>query len=56
MEYKGFTLQQAMDEVVHHKLVALGGEGGMIGVDNQVIPPWYSIAGACTGPLKAVQA
>ena len=35
MEYKGFTLQQAMDEVVHHKLVALGGEGGMIGVDSQ---------------------
>ena len=35
MEYKGFTLQQAMDEVVHKKLVALGGEGGMIGVDNQ---------------------
>ena len=35
MEYKGFTLQQAMDEVVHKKLVSLGGEGGMIGVDNQ---------------------
>jgi beta-aspartyl-peptidase (threonine type) len=35
MEYKGFSLQQAMDEVVHKKLVALGGEGGMIGVDSQ---------------------
>ncbi len=35
MEYKGFTLQQAMDEVVHKKLVALGGEGGMIGVDHE---------------------
>jgi L-asparaginase / beta-aspartyl-peptidase len=35
MEYRGFTLQQAMDEVVNKKLVALGGEGGMIGVDNQ---------------------
>jgi L-asparaginase / beta-aspartyl-peptidase len=35
MEYKGFTLQQAMDEVVNKKLVALGGEGGMIGVDSQ---------------------
>jgi beta-aspartyl-peptidase (threonine type) len=35
MEYKGYTLQQAMDEVVHKKLVALGGEGGMIGVDCQ---------------------
>jgi L-asparaginase / beta-aspartyl-peptidase len=35
MEYRGFTLQQAMDEVVNKKLVALGGEGGMIGVDNE---------------------
>jgi L-asparaginase / beta-aspartyl-peptidase len=33
MEYKGFTLQQAMNEVVHHKLVKMEGEGGMIGVD-----------------------
>ncbi|MBS1495749.1 MAG: isoaspartyl peptidase/L-asparaginase [Bacteroidetes bacterium] len=33
MEYKGMTLQQAMNEVVHVKLLAMGGEGGMIGVD-----------------------
>jgi beta-aspartyl-peptidase (threonine type) len=33
MEYKGFTLQEAMHEVVHKKLVAKNGEGGMIGVD-----------------------
>jgi L-asparaginase / beta-aspartyl-peptidase len=33
MEYKGMTLQQAMDEVVNKKLVAIQGEGGMIGVD-----------------------
>jgi beta-aspartyl-peptidase (threonine type) len=33
MEYKGMTLQQAMDEVVHNKLVGIGGEGGMIGID-----------------------
>jgi len=33
MEYKGLTLQQAMNEVVHVKLVAMDGEGGMIGVD-----------------------
>jgi len=33
MEYKGFTLQEAMHEVVHKKLVAMQGEGGMIGVD-----------------------
>ncbi len=33
MEYKGMTLQQAMNEVVNVKLVAMDGEGGMIGVD-----------------------
>jgi beta-aspartyl-peptidase (threonine type) len=33
MEYKGLNLQQAMDEVVNKKLVKIGGEGGMIGVD-----------------------
>ena len=35
MEYKGYSLQQAMDTVVHDKLVKIGGEGGMIGVDAQ---------------------
>ena len=33
MEYKGMNLHDAMNEVVHTKLVALEGEGGMIGVD-----------------------
>lgn len=33
MEYKGFSLQEAMNQVVHHKLIDLNGEGGMIGVD-----------------------
>lgn len=33
MEYKGLTLQQAMDRVVNDKLLTLHGEGGMIGVD-----------------------
>lgn len=33
MEYKGMSLQQAMDEVVHKKLLSIDGEGGMIGVD-----------------------
>ncbi len=33
MEYKGMNLQEAMDEVVHKKLLAMNGEGGMIGVD-----------------------
>ena len=33
MEYGGLSLQQAMQKVVMEKLVAIGGEGGMIGVD-----------------------
>ncbi len=33
MEYKGLCLQEAMDVVIKEKLVALKGEGGMIGVD-----------------------
>ncbi|MDE3125294.1 MAG: isoaspartyl peptidase/L-asparaginase [Bacteroidota bacterium] len=33
MEYKGYSLQEAMHEVVHKKLLAMNGEGGMIGVD-----------------------
>jgi beta-aspartyl-peptidase (threonine type) len=38
MEYKGMTLHEAMDIVVNKKLVALGGEGGMIGVDAKGNP------------------
>ncbi|MBC8034383.1 MAG: isoaspartyl peptidase/L-asparaginase [Chitinophagaceae bacterium] len=38
MEYKGMSLKEAMHEVVHKKLVAIKGEGGMIGVDNQGTP------------------
>lgn len=33
MEYKGLSLQEAMQEVVMRKLVDMEGEGGMIGVD-----------------------
>lgn len=33
MEYKGLTLQQAMELVTLDKLVKINGEGGMIGVD-----------------------
>lgn len=33
MEYKGYSLQQACEEVVLKKLVALDGDGGLIGVD-----------------------
>lgn len=34
MEYKGYTLQEACDEVVMDKLVKFGGEGGLIAVDG----------------------
>jgi beta-aspartyl-peptidase (threonine type) len=35
MEYKGYTLREAMNIVVNEKLTRLEGEGGMIGVDAQ---------------------
>ncbi|HRD57736.1 MAG TPA: isoaspartyl peptidase/L-asparaginase [Ferruginibacter sp.] len=35
MQYKGLTLQEAMNEVVHENLIKLEAEGGMIGVDAQ---------------------
>lgn len=38
MEYKGVSLSEAMNEVVHKKLVAIKGEGGMIGVDAEGNP------------------
>lgn len=33
MEYKGLSLEDAMNVVVHDKLIKIDGEGGMIGVD-----------------------
>jgi len=33
MEYKGMSLQEAMDFVTLDKLVKINGEGGMVGVD-----------------------
>jgi L-asparaginase / beta-aspartyl-peptidase len=35
MEYSNMSLEDAMNKVVNEKLVAIGGEGGMIGVDAQ---------------------
>lgn len=34
MEYKGLSLQEACDVLVHDKLVKIGGEGGLIAVDK----------------------
>jgi len=33
MEYKGFSLEQACNELVHNKLIKLDGEGGLIAID-----------------------
>ena len=35
MEYKGLSLKEACDTVIKEKLLAIGGEGGLIAVDNQ---------------------
>src|SRR4029450_5404515 len=35
MEYKGYSLHEAMNEVVNIKLPKMEGEGGMIGVDAE---------------------
>lgn len=34
MEYKGMTLKEAASEVIHQKMLALGGDGGLIAVDS----------------------
>ena len=34
MEYKGYSLEQACDEVVKKKLVKMGGEGGLVAADS----------------------
>ena len=35
IEYKNYSLQQAMEKVVYDKLLKIGGEGGIIGVDAE---------------------
>ncbi|SFU60651.1 beta-aspartyl-peptidase (threonine type) [Pustulibacterium marinum] len=35
MEYKGVSLQEAAKEVIQNKLTAMGGTGGIIGLDQQ---------------------
>jgi beta-aspartyl-peptidase (threonine type) len=34
MEYKGLSLQEACDIVIHDKLVKIGGEGGLVAIDK----------------------
>lgn len=35
MEYKGLSLQEACDVLVHGKLVKIGGEGGLVAIDKE---------------------
>jgi len=35
MEYKGISLQEAATEVIQKKVPALGGDGGIVGIDNK---------------------
>jgi len=35
MEFKGFSLAQAAEEVIQKRILALGGDGGLIAVDTQ---------------------
>lgn len=35
MEYKGLTIQEAARIVIHEKVAKLGGDGGVVGLDNQ---------------------
>lgn len=40
MEYKGMSLKDAADEVIHKKLTALGGDGGIIAIDKEGNIAW----------------
>lgn len=54
MEYKNISLEEAMNEVVNKKLVAIHGEGGMIGVDSHNnIAMLFNSAGMYRGMKKS---
>ncbi|MBS1745934.1 MAG: isoaspartyl peptidase/L-asparaginase [Bacteroidetes bacterium] len=52
MEYAGMDLQDAMNKVVNEKLVAINGEGGMIGVDAKGN---YALLFNCEGMYRGVK-
>nr|WP_321234772.1 isoaspartyl peptidase/L-asparaginase [uncultured Psychroserpens sp.] len=46
MQYKGLTLQEAAREVIHTKVPALGGDGGIVAVDkNGIMVAEFNTAG-----------
>lgn len=53
MEYKGLTIREAADKVIHEKLVVLGGESGVIGLDvNGNIMMSFNSTGMFRGYIK----
>ncbi|WP_245798425.1 isoaspartyl peptidase/L-asparaginase family protein [Cnuella takakiae] len=53
MEYKNFTVKQATDELIHKKVPALGGDGGLIAVDkNGNIAMPFNTEGMYRGYIK----
>ncbi len=53
MEYAGLSLQEAADSVIMKKLTALGGEGGIIGLDRQGnIAMTFNSSGMYRGYIK----
>ena len=54
MEYKGWSLKQATDEMIMKKVPQLGGDGGLIAVDkNGNIAMPFNTAGMYRGYIKA---
>jgi L-asparaginase / beta-aspartyl-peptidase len=51
MEYRGFTLQQAMEEVILKKLPLINGEGGAVAVDAAGTP---ALVFNCEGMYRAM--
>jgi len=53
MEYKGLSIQEAADVVIHEKLVKMGGEGGVVGLDARGnIMMSFNSAGMFRGYIK----
>lgn len=54
MEYGGLSLQEAADSVIMRKLPSLGGDGGLIGLDNKGnISMPFNTAGMFRGYIRA---
>lgn len=53
MEYKGLSVEQACNELIHKKLPAMGGEGGVIAIDkNANIAMPFNTDGMYRGYIK----